>query len=85
MAERGACLARAFCSFQRFVGTEMTRFLSASAKVSRATLSDSTQMKSGMDEVLIPARSWNSVRTYLGLTTVTCTPLPCSSLANPSE
>ena len=55
--ERGACRANSFCSFQRLVGTEMTRPLSASAKASAATLSESTQMKSGIDEVLMPARS----------------------------
>ena len=41
-------------------------------------------MKSGMEEPVMPARLWNSVRTQPGSSAVTCTPVPCSSTASDS-
>src|SRR5919108_2481560 len=50
------------------------------------TLSDSSHMKSGIPEVSIPARWWNSVCTNPGHSAMTCTfprPRPAMSCATP--
>ena len=66
-------------------GTETTRPRSASARQAATTRSASSHNGPGIDDPLMPARSWNSVRTQPGSRPVTVTPVPRSSSCSAVE
>jgi hypothetical protein len=66
------------------LGTEMTLPLATSSRHSRTSVPASSHMKSGMPDMVTPARWWNSVWVNPGSSAVAVTPVPASSVARPS-